>query len=106
MQMDAEERKIMREREKLRRQRLEQEAEKAFRESGLRLDPEKRAAFEARYVQERAKLEHNMHQELEAKRQKETSALVDRLKKEFQSDEPKATASSTVSPKPGDETSR
>lgn len=102
MQMDAEERKIMREREKLRRQRLQQEAEKAFRESGLRLDPEKRAAFETRYLQERAKLEHNMHQELEAKRQKEASALVDRLKKEFQSDEPKATASTTVSPKPGD----
>ncbi len=91
----------MREHEKLRRQRLEQEAETAFRESGLRLDPEKRAAFEARYLQERGKLEHNMHQELEAKRQKETSALVDRLKKEFESDEPKATASTTVSPKPG-----
>lgn len=104
MQMNAEERKIMREREQLRRQRLQQEAETAVRESGLRLDPEKRAAFEARYLQERAKLEHNMHQELEAKRQKETSALVDRLKKEFQSDEPKATAtaSKAVSPKPGD----
>ena len=104
MQMNAEERKMMREREKLRRQRLQQEAETAFRESGLRLDPEKRAAFESRYLQERVKLEHNMHQELEAKRQKETSALVDRLKKEFQSDEPKATAtaSKAVSPKPGD----
>lgn len=92
----------MREREKLRRQRLQQEAEKAFHESGLRLDPEKRAAFESRYLQERAKLEHNMHQELEAKRQKESSALVDRLKKEFQPDEPKAATSATVSPKPGD----
>jgi hypothetical protein len=103
IQMDAEQRKIMREREKLRRQHLQQEAERAFRESGLHLDAEKRAAFESRYVQERARLEHSMHQELEAKRQTENSALVERLKKEFQSEQPKpsATVVASASPKSG-----
>ena len=98
--MNAEQRKIMREREMLRRQHLQQEAEKAFHESGLHLDAEKRAAFESRYVQERARLEHSMHQELEAKRQKENSALVERLKKEFQSEKPKPSATVVASASP------
>jgi hypothetical protein len=100
MQMNAKERRIMREREMLRRQHIQQEAESALRESGLRLDPEKRAMFESRYMQERARLEHSMHQELAAKRQKETSALVDRLKKEFQPEQPKPSATTAASASP------
>ena len=87
----------MREREKMRRQHIQQDADVALRESGLHLNSEQRAAFQERYVQERTRLEHTMHQELEAKRQKENSALVERLKKEFQSEQPKPSVSAVAS---------
>ncbi len=103
MQMNTEERKIMRERENLRRQRIKQEAEAAIRDSGLHLDAKKRAEFEARYLQERTKIEHLMRQELEAKRRQEVPGLIERLKKEFQSQQPtpSATSKPSTSPKPG-----
>ena len=94
----------MREREKMRQQHIQQDADAALRESGLHLNSEQRAAFQERYVQERTRLEHTMHQELEAKRQKENSALVERLKKEFQSEQPakpSASAVASASPKSG-----
>ena len=101
MQMNAEERKIMRERENLRRTRLKEEAEAALRNSGLHLDQQKRAEFEARYIQERTKVEHVMRQELEAKRRQELPALVDKLKKEFQSQQSTtSTATPAASVKP------
>ena len=93
----------MRERENLRRDRIQREAETALRDSGLRLDAEKRALFESRYMQERTRIEHSMRQELETKRQQQLPALIDRLKKEFQSQQsnPSATAAPTASPKSG-----
>ena len=102
--MDSQQRQIMREREKMRREHIQQDADTALRESGLHLSTEQRAAFQERYVQERTRLEHTMHQELEAKRQKENSALVERLKKEFQPEQqtkPSATATASASPKSG-----
>jgi hypothetical protein len=104
LQMDSQQRQIMREREKMRREHIQQDADTALRESGLHLSTEQRAAFQERYVQERTRLEHTMHQELEAKRQKENSALVERLKKEFQPEQqtkPSATATASASPKSG-----
>lgn len=104
MQMNTEERKIMRDREMLRRQRIKQESSNALRDSGLRLDPQKQAQFEARYFQERTRIEHLMRQELEAKRRRELPALVERLKKEFQAEqggtETKQAPAPSVSPKP------
>lgn len=104
MQMNTEERKIMRDRENLRRERLKHEADTAVRNSGLRLDADKREAFESRYIQERTKIEHVMRQELEAKRRQELPALMERLKKEFQSQQstPAATPTPAASPKPSD----
>lgn len=92
----------MRERENLRRERIKREAETALRESGLKLDAEKRAQFESRYMQERTRIEHTMRQELEAKRKQEVPVLVDRLKKEFQTQQsnPATTSAPTASPKP------
>jgi hypothetical protein len=104
MRMSAEERKIMRDRENLRRERIKQEAGAALRDSGLRLDPEKRALFESRYMQERTKIEHLMREELEAKRHQQLPALIERLKKEFQPQQSNtaATATPSVSPKSRD----
>ena len=102
MQLSPQERIIMRDREVLRRQRIKQESENALRDSGLRLDPQKQAQFQDRYLQERTRIEHLMRQELEAKRRQELPALVERLKKEFQTQQPAGTSSPvpSVSPKP------
>ena len=101
--MNVEQRKIMRDREKLRRESVKQEVETALRESGLQLDAERRAQFESRYMAERTKIEHAMRQELETKRRQEVPALIERLKKEFQpprqaSPSPSASASAKPAP--------
>lgn len=91
----------MRERERLHREELKREAEAALRDAGLRLDQEKREMFEQRYLQERRKMERQLHQEIEAKRKQELPALNDRLKKEFQQGSPvmKVTPALPATPK-------
>jgi len=56
----------------------------ALRDSGLRLDQEKRSQFESRYIQERRKIEQGLRQQIETERQKEIPALIQQLRKEFQ----------------------
>ena len=94
--MRPEEQKVMREREKVYRERVKQEIDAAIRDSGLCLEGEKREQFEQRYLQERRRIEHAIHQETEAKRQQELPQLQERLKKEFQ--EPSPAAGSTSAP--------
>lgn len=96
MQMGPEERMIMREREKIYRARVNREVDTALRDSGLRLDAERRAQFEQRYLQERRRIEHSLRQEVESKRQEELPALQERLKKEF--GQPSSSSSSTIAP--------
>jgi hypothetical protein len=96
MQMGPEERRIMRERESAYRDRVKLEVDTALHDSGLRLEGEKRAQFEQRYLQERRRIEHALRQETEAKRQEQLPALRERLKKEFQ--EPPAAVTSTSAP--------
>ena len=96
MQMGPDERKILREREKIYRQRVQSEVDAALRDSGLRLEGEKRTQFEQRYLQERRRIEHSIRQDIESKRQQELPALQERLKKEFQ--EPSPAAGSTSAP--------
>jgi hypothetical protein len=96
MQMGPEERRILREREKVYRQRVQSDIDAALRDAGLRLEGEKRAQFEQRYLQERRRIEHSLRQEIESKRQQELPALQERLKKEFQ--EPSSPVSSTTAP--------
>ncbi len=85
----------MREREEVHREQLKREAEKALREAGLRLDQQKRDLFEERYLQERRRIERDLRQEVETKRQQQLPVLQERLKKEFQETSPKATSAST-----------
>ncbi len=85
----------MREREKLHREQLKREAEKALREAGLRLDQQKRDLFEERYLQERRRIERDLRQEVETKRQQQLPVLQERLKKEFLEPLPEATSAST-----------
>jgi hypothetical protein len=98
LQMNPEQQKMLREREQVRRQRLKVEAEAAIRQLGLRLDPNAQDQFEARYMQERRKIERDLRQEFETKRQEQN----ERLKSEFQSRQGGApsTASPATSAKP------
>ena len=95
MQMGPEERKVMREREQLYQERVKREIDAALRDSGLRLEGEKRDQFEQRYLQERRRIEHQLRQEVEAKRKEELPALQERLKKEFQETSPAAASTSS-----------
>jgi hypothetical protein len=94
MQMGPEERKVLRERERVYRERVKIEVDAALRDAGLRLEGEKRDQFEQRYLQERRRIEHELRQETEAKRQEQLPALRERLKKEFQEPSPVATSAS------------
>ncbi|HEX4653111.1 MAG TPA: hypothetical protein VH227_02595 [Candidatus Udaeobacter sp.] len=88
MRMSPEERNVMRQRENLLRATVKRETDSALRESGANLNPQERAQFESRYMQERRKVEQTLRQQIEAERQKELPALIQQLKKEFQIDQP------------------
>src|SRR5205809_5211711 len=88
LQMSPEERNVMRQRENLRQETIRRETEAALRDSGLRLNPQERAQFESRYLQERRKVEQTLRQQIESERQQELPALIQQLKKEFQIDQP------------------
>jgi hypothetical protein len=96
MQMSPEERRVMREREKIYRTQVQREVDAALRDTGLRLEGEKRSQFEQRYLQERRRIEHSLRQEIDSKRQQQLPQLQERLKKEFQ--EPSPAAGSTSAP--------
>jgi hypothetical protein len=102
MRMGPEERRIMRERENLRRAQIKREAESALRDSGLPLDQEKRSRFESRYIQERRRMEQTLRQQIENERQQQLPALIQQLKREFQLEPTgSATAKPAESPKSG-----
>ncbi len=88
MQMTPEQRNLMRQRENMRRQIITRDADAAVRDSGLQLNPQERARFESRYIQERRKVEQSLRQQIETERQKEIPVLIQQLRKEFQIDEP------------------
>jgi hypothetical protein len=88
LRMSPAERDEMRHRENLRRETIRRQTEAALRQSGLRLNPQERAQFESRYIQERRKVERTLQQQIEAERQKSLPELIQQLKREFQIDQP------------------
>src|SRR3954463_487212 len=88
MRMSSEERNIMRQRENSLKATVKRETDAALRESGVNLNPQERAQFESRYIQERRRVEQTLRQQIEAERQKEIPALIQQLRKEFQIDQP------------------
>ena len=103
MQMTPEQRNLMRQRENMRRQIITRDADAAVRDSGLQLNPQERARFESRYIQERRKVEQSLRQQVQTERQKEIPTLIQQLRKEFQIDEPgkSPVTKPAVSPKSG-----
>lgn len=80
------------EREAMRREttdRTREEVERAYQQSGLRLDKDQREVFGLRYRQERRKLEREIQEKMEAERTRRLPGLVEGLKKEF-ADKPAA----------------
>lgn len=96
LQMPPEERRVWREREGVRRERMQREAEAAMREYGLQLEAEKRAQFEQRYRQERRRIDRALREELQEKRRQELKPVLDGLRKEFTP--PQGPASPTAVP--------
>jgi hypothetical protein len=84
LRMNPEQQKMLRERETARRAQMKVEAEAAMRQMGLRLDPNAEGQFEARYMQERRRMERELRLEAEQKRQQQLPQLNERLKSEFQ----------------------
>jgi len=101
MRMTPEQRNLMRQRENIRRQIITRDADAAVRDSGLQLNPQERARFESRYIQERRKVEQSLRQQIQAERQKEIPALIQELRKEFQIDKPGPVSKPAASPKSG-----
>jgi hypothetical protein len=98
-QMDSDERRVWRDRQDWRRQKIRREAEEALRDSGLRLEADKRELYELRYQQERRRIEQTLRQELEEKRRRELAPVVERLKKEFTQQPSPSSATAAPSPK-------
>jgi hypothetical protein len=101
LRMSPQQQSVLRQREKVRRARLKTEADTALRQSGLQLDPSARDLYEARYLQERRRMERALRKELEAKRQQELPTLSERLKGEFQPRPSAANRSASAPPDSG-----
>ena len=72
-------------------ERMRTQVEKAYQESGLHLDKDRREVFGLRYRQERRKLERELQEKLEAERAHRLPGIIDGLKREL-ADKPGATA--------------
>ena len=76
-------------------ERMRAEIEKAYQESGLHLDKDRREVFGLRYRQERRRLERDLQEKLEAERARRLPGVIDELKREF-ADRPPARHAGTV----------
>ena len=81
--LSQDEREVLRQRERVQRQKLEASINEAYQKSGLQLNDEQRALFHKRYLQERRHLEEQLAHEIEEKRQVGNAAIIEMLKKEF-----------------------
>jgi len=82
-ELSADEREVLRQRERVQRQKQEASINEAYVKSGLQLNEEQRVAFRKRYLQERHRLEEQLAHEIQEKRQIGNTAIIDSLKKEF-----------------------
>jgi flagellar biosynthesis GTPase FlhF len=90
-ELSQDEREVLRQRERVQRQKLEASINEAYQKSGLQLNDEQRAQFHKRYLQERRHLEEQLAHEIEEKRQVGNAAIIEMLKKEFSNPNAKST---------------
>ena len=91
-ELSQDEREVLRQRERVQRQKVEASITEAYQKSGLQLNDEQRAQFRKRYLQERRRLEEQLAREVQEKRQAGNAAIIEILKKEFSNPKPSATA--------------
>jgi TRAP-type C4-dicarboxylate transport system substrate-binding protein len=90
--LPPEARERIRERFRQMHQRAKRDADEAYREMGLDLSSEQKAAFIQRYLEERRLIEEKLRREIEAKRKDEVTSLKKRLHREFGGGNPDAGA--------------
>jgi hypothetical protein len=90
--LSQDEREVLRQRERVQRQKLETSISEAYQKSGLQLNDEQRAQFRKRYLQERRRLEEQLVHDIQEKRQTGNAAIIETLKKEFTNPKPPAAA--------------
>jgi hypothetical protein len=96
--LPPEEKKVLADRELIRRKKIAEEVNQALAESGLDLTAERRMFFAKRYGEERRKVEEQLRKELEEKRKPLIKEMIARLKEEFSTATPAAPASATPEP--------
>ena len=90
--LSQDEKEVLRQRERVQRQKLEAYINEAYQKSGLQLNDEQRVQFRKRYLQERRRLEEQIVHDEQEKRQVGNSAIIETLKKEFSNQKPPASA--------------
>jgi hypothetical protein len=83
--LSQDEKEVLRQRERVQRQKLEASINEAYQKSGLQLNDEQRAQFRKRYLLERRRLEEQLVHDEQEKRQAGNTAIIEMLKKEFAS---------------------
>ena len=86
--LSQDEKEVLRQRERVQRQKLESSIAEAYQKSGLQLNDEQRAQFRKRYLQERRRLEEQIVHDEQEKRQAGNSVIIEMLKKEFANQKP------------------
>jgi hypothetical protein len=81
--LSQDEKEVLRQRERVQRQKLDASLNEAYQKSGLQLNDEQRAQFHKRYLQERRRLEEQLAHDIQEKRQAGNAAIIEMLKKEF-----------------------
>jgi hypothetical protein len=89
--LSQDEREVLRQRERVQRQKLEASINEAYQKSGLQLNDEQKAQFHKRYLQERRRLEEQLAHDIQEKRQVGNAAIIEMLKKEFSTPNAKPT---------------
>ena len=91
--LSQDEKEVLRQRERVQRQKQDASINEAYQKSGLQLNDEQRALFHKRYLQERRRLEEQLVHDLQEKRQIGNAAIIEMLKKEFSNPKPAANVS-------------
>jgi len=81
--LPPEDKKALRDREELRRKRMTEDIQDALAKTGLSLTEDQKAQFAKRYAEERTKLEEELREEMNKKRQPRLEGIVGQLTKEF-----------------------
>lgn len=91
--LSQDEKEVLRQRERVQRQKQDASINEAYQKSGLQLNDEQRALFHKRYLQERRRLEEQLVHDMQEKRQIGNTAIIEMLKKEFANPKPPANVS-------------